>query len=193
MVGAIRSTTVTRRRLTADEYQRMIRVGILREGDRIELIDGEMYQMAAMGGPHIACVARINRKFDRRIGNRAIVLVQSAFRLSAYSEPEPDIVLARYRDDFYASALPGPDDILLIVEVSDSTMRHDRTTKLPLYAAAGIPEVWIVDLRRRRILVYRSPSPDGYRQSITYTPGASLASLAFPDIVIGWQEIFGNS
>jgi Uma2 family endonuclease len=192
MVGATRPRTVTRRRLTADEYQRMMRVGILREGDRIELLDGEMYQMAPLGGPHVTCVMRFTHWFAPRLDGRAIVSVQNSFRLSTYSEPEPDIFLLRYRDDFYGGVLPTAEDVLLIIEVSDSTLRHDRDTKLPLYAAAGIPEVWIVDLRRRQVLVYREPTPDGYRLSITYTHGADLSPLAFPDLVIGWEDIFGR-
>jgi Uma2 family endonuclease len=192
MVRAFRSETVTRRRLTADEYQRMIRVGILREGERIELINGELIQMAALGAPHVTCVMRLNYWFTPRLINRAIPSVQSSFRLSAYSEPEPDLALFRYRDDFYGGALPTAEDVLLIIEVADSTLRHDRDRKLPLYAAGGVPEVWIVDLRRRQVLVYRDPSPDGYRQSITYTEGASISPLAFPDLVIEWDEIFGT-
>jgi Uma2 family endonuclease len=192
MVRAMRSDTVTRRRLTADEYQRMIRAGILREGERVELLDGELYQMAAQGSPHFACVMRLNQWFIVSLGDRATVGTQGAMRLSAYSEPEPDIALFRYRDDFYEDALPRPDDVLLIIEVANTSLRHDRDRKLPLYAAGGVPEVWIVDLRRRRVLVYRDPSPDGYRQSITYTEGASLSPLAFPDLVIEWEEIFGR-
>jgi Uma2 family endonuclease len=192
MVRAMRTDTVTRRRLSADEYQRMIKVGILREGERVELIDGALYQMAAFGSPHMACVMRLNRRFSRAVEDRAIVSVQSAIRLSDYSEPEPDIALLRFRDDFYDTAHPRPYDVLLVIEVSDTALRHDRNTKLPLYAAAGIPEVWIVDLRRRQVLVYRDPSPDGYRQSITYTHGASIAALAFPDLVISWDDIFGS-
>jgi Uma2 family endonuclease len=192
MVRALRSETVTRRRLTADEYQRMIRVGILREGERIELLDGEMYQMSARSASHLSCVMRLNYWINPRLGDRAIVSPHGPFRLSAYSEPEPDLALFRYRDDFYGGALPTAEDVLLIIEVADSTLRHDRDRKLSLYAAGGVAEVWIVDLRRRQVFVYRDPTPDGYRQSITYTEGASISPLAFPDLVIGWEDIFGT-
>ena len=193
MVRATQSEAVTRRRLTADEFERMAEIGILHEDDHVELLDGELIQMAAMGGPHVACVARLNRRFDRAVGERAIVFVQSSIRLSNYSEPEPDIVLARYHDDFFASGLPRAEDILLIVEVADTTLRHDRTVKLPLYAAAGVPETWIVDLKRRRVTVYRDPAPGGYRQVIPQTRGAVLSPLAFPDLELRWEDIFGRT
>jgi Uma2 family endonuclease len=192
MVRAMRSESVTRRRLTADEYQRMIRVGILRDGERVELLDGEMYQMAAQASPHVACVMRLNRRFVVALGDRALVSAQGAMRLSAYSEPEPDIAVLRYRDDFYEGALPQPGDVFLVIEVANSSLRHDRDRKLPLYAAGGVSEVWIVDLRGRRVLAYREPTPDGYRQNIAYTEGASISPLAFPDLVIGWEDIFGR-
>ena len=192
MVRALRSETVTRRRLTADEYQRMIRVGILRDGERVELLDGEMYQMAAQASTHIACVMRLNRHFIVGLGDRALVSAQGAMRLSAYSEPEPDIAVLRYREDFYEAALPQPGDVFLVIEVANSSLRHDRDRKLPLYAAGGVAEVWIVDLRRRHVLVYHDPTPDGYRQNITYTEGANISPLAFPDLVIGWEDIFGR-
>lgn len=193
MVRATQSEVVTRRRLTADEFERMAEIGILHEDDHVELLDGELIQMAAMGGPHVACDARLNHRFVRAVGERAIVFVQSSIRLSDFSEPEPDIVVARYREDFFSAGLPRPEDILLIVEVADTTLRHDRTVKLPLYAAAGIPEVWLVDLNRRRVTVYRNPSPEGYRQASPYTRGAIISPLAFPDLMVRWQEIFGRT
>jgi Uma2 family endonuclease len=186
------ATAGERRRLTVDEVQRMEEVGILHEDDHVELLDGELYQMAAMNGPHVSCVMRLTRTFDRRIGDEAILSPQSAIRLSEFSAPEPDIALVRYREDFYASAIPTAADILLIVEVADTTLGHDRTVKLPLYAAAGIPEVWIVDVRRRRVTVYRDPSPDGYRQMTPHTRRAPLSPLALPDLTLRWEDIFGR-
>lgn len=193
MVRAISRTESDRRRLSADEFERMAEAGILHEDDHVELLDGELYQMAAMNGPHIACVMRLNRAFVRGVGDEALVSPQSSIRLSGYSEPEPDLVLARYRDDFYESGLPEPEDILLIVEVADTSLHYDRRVKLPLYAAAGIPEVWIVDLRRRRVTAYRDPSPEGYRQVIPHTRRATLSPLALPDLVLRWQDIFGRA
>jgi Uma2 family endonuclease len=171
----------------------MARAGILDEDDHVELLDGELYQMAAMNEPHISCVVRLNYWFVPRLIGRALVFVQSSIRLSDFSEPEPDIVLARFRDDFYLSGRPQPQDILLIIEVADSSLRHDRRVKLPLYAAAGIPETWIADLRGRRVTTYREPSPDGYRQTTHHTRRAVLTPLAFPDLQLRWEDMFGGA
>jgi len=190
---ATRAQFPSRRRLTADEFQQMARAGILHEDDHVELLDGELYQMAAMNEPHISCVMRLTRWFVRSVDDRALVSVQSAIRLSDFSEPEPDIVLARFRDDFYLSGRPRPEDILLIIEVADSSLRHDREVKLPLYAAAGIPDTWIADLRGRRVTTYREPSPEGYQQIIPHTRRAVLSPLAFPDLQLRWEDIFGRA
>lgn len=192
MVAIRRIPKVTRRRLTADEVERMVDAGILDEDDHVELLDGELVQMAAMGGPHVMCVARLNVWFVPRVVERAIVLVQSAFRLTTFSAPEPDLVLVKYRADYYNGSLPEANDVLLIIEVSHSTLLHDRNRKVPLYAAAGIPEVWIIDLNRAQILVYRNPTPAGYAETTTCTYGASLSPLAFPDLELRWEDVFGQ-
>jgi Uma2 family endonuclease len=192
MVRAVWTPDPTRRRLTVEEFRRMTEAGILHEDDRVELLDGELYQMAAMNEPHVSCIIRLNRVFVREVDDKALVSPQNAIRLSNYSEPQPDIVLVRYRDDFYLSALPGPDDILLIVEVADTSLAYDRDRKIPRYAAAGIPEAWLVDLRRKRVTVYRDPAPGGYRQVIPHTRRAVLTPLAFPDMALRHEDIFGR-
>ena len=131
------ASIVTRKRFTADEYQRMGQVGILLEGDRVELIDGEIVTMTPIGTRHNACVAKGNRALVRAAGDDAIVLPQGSIRLDLYSEPQPDLVLLRPRSDFYASTHAGPDDILLTIEIADSSLRYDRDVKSPLYAAAN--------------------------------------------------------
>jgi Uma2 family endonuclease len=188
-----RTPTVTRRRLTADEFGRMVEAGILHEDDHVELLDGELMQMAAQGGAHVACVTRLNNRITPKVAGRALVSVQSSIRLSPYSEPEPDVALLRYHEDEYGTSLPGPDNVLLIIEVADSSLYYDRNLKLPLYAAAGIPEVWIVDLQRHRVTVYRGPTPNGYEQAIPHTRGATLSPLAFPDLQLAWEDIFGRA
>ena len=189
----MRAPTVSRRRFTVDEFRRMAEAGILHEDDHVELLDGELIQMAAMNEPHVSCVMRLNYWFTPRLVGRAIVSVQSSVRLSDHSEPEADIVLARYRDDFYAAALPDPDGILLVIEIADISLRYDRDVKVPLYAAAGIPEAWLVDLRRRRVTVYREPATDGYRQVIPHTRRAVLSPLGLPDLQLRWEDIFGRA
>jgi Uma2 family endonuclease len=143
----------------------MARAGILRPGDRVELIEGEIIDMAPIGSRHAAAVKRIARALDRSIGEGAIVSVQNPVRLDQFSEPQPDIALLRPRADFYAGAHPGAADVLLIVEVADSSLGYDRDNKLPLYAHHGIPEVWLVDVENRNFTVYREPQPDGYAHS----------------------------
>jgi Uma2 family endonuclease len=168
----------------------MAEAGILHEDDRVELIEGEILEMAPIGGRHAACVNRSARLFILRLDDRAVVSIQNPVRLSSGSEPEPDLMLLRPPADRYDEHLPGPEDVLLIIEVSDTTLPYDRGTKLPLYAATGIPEVWIFDLERRRILVHRLPDGDLYREALVIDTG-TIAPLAFPDLTIAMDEIFG--
>ncbi len=182
--------TVVRRLITADEFERMGQAGILHEDDRVELIDGEMYQMAALGSQHMGCVIRVTNWLGSRVAGRALVSVQNAVRLSEHSQPQPDVVLLRLREDSYFTKVPGPEDVLLLIEVADSSLGFDRDTKLPRYARAGIAEVWIVDLQRRRITVYREPGPNGYQVVTRHTRGGVLTLAAFPDLQMRWEDIF---
>lgn len=191
MVRALRAAEAARRRLTAAEYERMAEAGILHEDERIELIDGELVQMAAIGSRHMGCVIRFTDWFGPRVAGRAHVSVQNPLRLSDSSEPQPDIVLLRRRDDAYSTGIPTPEDVLLLIEVADSSVKHDRDVKLPRYAAAGIVEVWLASLQGRRITAYREPSPEGYRRMLRATRGGVLSPLAFPDLALRWEEIFG--
>jgi Uma2 family endonuclease len=192
VVRATLAERETRRRLTVDEYEAMFRAGILREDERVELLDGEIYRMAAVNEPHISCVIRLTTWFVPRTLGRALLSPQNPFRLSTFSEPEPDFALLRHRDDFYATTKPAAEHVLLIIEVADTSLRHDRDVKVPLYAAEGIPEVWIADVKRKRLTVYREPTPEGYRQVIALTRRATIAPLAFPDLELRWEDIFGR-
>jgi Uma2 family endonuclease len=179
-----------RRAFTVDEYYRMSEAGILHADERVELLDGLIVKMAAIGSRHAACVRRLDRWFERRLGDRAVVSVQSPVRLSAASEPEPDVALLRPRDDLYESAHPTPSDVLLIIELSDTTRALDRGLKLRLYAAAGIVEAWIVDLNRRRAEMNRAPGPRGYAKTVTLDRGATLTPLASSELSLSVREIF---
>jgi len=181
---------VSRRRFTVDEYHRMAEAGILHEDDRVELIEGEILEMAPIGGRHAACVNDSAKLFILRVGDRAVVSIQNPVRLTSGSEPEPDLMLLRPPSDRYRERLPDAADVLLVIEVSDTTLPYDRGTKLPLYAAAGIPEVWIFDLERRRVLVHRHPDGDLYREALVIDTG-TITPLAFPDLTITMDEIFG--
>jgi Uma2 family endonuclease len=180
---------VKRRRFTVDEYYRMAEAGILKVGEHVELIEGDVVTMCPIGSWHASGVDRLNYGFSTRLAGRALVRVQSPIRLSDNSEPEPDIALLRLRDDFYATAHPFPADVLLVVQVADTSLRFDRDTKISLYAASGIPEVWLVDLEASQVTVYRDPHAGGYRSVRVHEREASIAPTAFPDIVVPCAEI----
>ena len=180
-----------RRRFTASEYQRMGQAGILGEDDRLELLEGEIVEMAPIGSRHQATVDRLNRLFSRRAADEAMVRVQGPVRLGGDSEPQPDLILLRRRSDFYASAHPGPDDVLLLVEVSDTSTEYDREVKLPLYARHGIVEVWLVGLEAGVVEVYRGPTAQGYQEVSQSQRGQGLSSEAFPHLELAVDEVLG--
>ncbi len=148
---------LSKRLFTLDEFERMVEAGILTENDRVELVEGDIVEMAAKGSHHAACVTRINVLLIRHPGQSAVVRIQDPVRVSGSSELEPDVALVRSRNDLYADSHPGPNDVLLLVEVSDTTLVYDRGVKLALYAKAGIKEVWIVSLPDEVIEVYARP------------------------------------
>jgi len=180
---------VLRRRFTVDEYYRMAEAGILHEDDRVELIEGEIVEMAPIGSRHAACVKRLNSLLSQRVGARALVGVQDPIRLDEHSEPQPDVTILLPRPDFYASVHPGPGDILLAVEVADTSAEYDREVKVPLYARSGIRESWLVDLPAGVVEVYRDPSPQGYRQTQHLKRGDRIALAAFPDFELTIDEL----
>jgi Uma2 family endonuclease len=182
-----------RYRFTRVDYHEMARAGILKPDTRVELIDGDIIEMNPIGRPHWTCVDRLTDIFSAPIVRAtAIVRVQNPVPLGDYGEPEPDLTLLRRRADFYASGdEETPDDILLVVEVADSSERYDRGTKAPMYARFGIRELWIVDLNRNRITRYLDPAPDGYKTTRICRRGESLSPLAFPDLAIAVDDILG--
>ena len=180
-----------RRRFTADEYYRMAEAGVLRADDRVELVDGEIIEMTPIGSRHAACVDRLTVLVQRCAEGRGTLRVQGPIRLDAHSEPEPDLAVLRPRADFYASAHPGPGDVLLVVEVADASLRYDREIKVGLYARAGILETWLVDLQNERVEVFTDPTPQGYRASRQFRRGEPLASQALPAASLLVDEIVG--
>ena len=176
-------TTQTRRWLfTVDDYYAMAEAGILSPDERVELLDGEIIAMAPIGSRHASCVNRLNRLLTAQVGLRAVVGVQNPVRLSSGSEPQPDVTLLKPRDDFYSSAHPGPGDVLLLIEVSDTTADVDRGCKLPLYARSGVQEVWIVNLSEGCVEVYAEPAGAGYAASRTVGLDGEVSPAAFADI-----------
>ncbi|MGH9201774.1 MAG: Uma2 family endonuclease [Vicinamibacterales bacterium] len=185
------SVAISRRRFTADDYQRIGQAGILSEDDRVELIDGEILSMSPIGTRHCASVDRATRAMVTRAGDKAIVRVQGAVRLDFYNEPEPDLVLLRPRADFYASFHPGPADILLIVEVADSSIDYDRKVKGQIYARMGVAEYWLADLNEHVLSCYSVPGRDAYADLRQYQRGQSVAPLLLPECVIAVDDLIG--
>lgn len=160
----------------------MADAGVFGADERVELLEGEIIEMAPIGSRHAACVARLTRLFQGRLGDRALVWAQNPIRLGEHSEPQPDVALLRPRDDDYATAHPSADDVFLLVEVGDATAAWDREHKLPVYAGAGVVEVWLVDLPAGCIEVCRRPEGGDYQGRLTYAPGDHVAPDAFPDV-----------
>lgn len=182
---------VSRRPFTVEEYHRMAAAGILGEDDRVELLEGEIVQMEPIGSRHAGCVNRLTRIFVDRARGRAVVTVQNPITLGSRSEPQPDVVLARPRPDEYADAHPGPGDILLVVEVADTSAGYDRQRKLPVYARYGVPEAWLVNLNDDHIEVYRGPGPDGYGSVRQVGRGGELEVQALTGLTLRVDEILG--
>lgn len=178
-----------RRLFTVEEYHWMARVGILCEDDRVELIDGEVIEMTPIGRRHASCVAGLVRHFTRALGDDALVWPQNPIRLGERSEPQPDTVLLRPRLDLYSAVEPVATDVLLLIEVSDTTLEYDREIKVPLYAQSAIPEVWLVNLQQNTVTIYLDPTPDGYRAARVVRRGDQLAPSAFPDRLLAVSDI----
>lgn len=177
--------------LTVDDYYRMAEVGILDVEARVELIDGEIFDMAPPGSPHAATVHWLTEVFVNAVGGTANVLVQNPVRLSRYSEPQPDVALLRRRDDFYRERHPQADDVLLIVEIAASSLRFDRNKKLPLYARHGIPEMWLADLDGRRLSRYRAPQNGAYTLTDEPDLRTPVEVSALPGVVVDLGRLFG--
>jgi Uma2 family endonuclease len=175
------------RLFTVDEYYRMAEAGILGEDDRVELIDGEIIQMAPIGPRHANRVNRLMLRFAERFRGMAHISSQNPVRLSNRSEPEPDLALVRaYPEgqDPYESAHPTPLDVFLIVEIADSSLEYDLGRKARLYARHGIPELWVLDQRGDRLVVHRDPTPRGYATVRELGRDDSIAPLAFPEVTL---------
>lgn len=183
---------VAEHRFTIREYHQMGETGIFTKDDRVELLAGKIYAMSPIGSRHAACVKRLNKLFVSRLGDRALVSVQDPIELSDFSEPEPDLALLLPRDDFYEDQLPRPADVLLLIEVSEAMLRFDREVKLPLYAQNGVAEVWIVDLKKAAIEVYREAQDGLYAQKQTLKRGQKLTPEQLPFLEVTVQELLGK-
>lgn len=183
---------LTRRRFTADEYLAMVEAGILREDDRVELIDGDIVAMTPIGWRHGVVVSRLNYHLVTRFDRRAVVQSQSSHRLDFMSEPQPDFVVLAWRDDFYAAGpRPGADAVLFVVEVADSSLRYDLTVKAGLYARHGIREYWVVDVTEDTVIRHTEPVGGEYRRVEHIPPESPFAPIALPDVTLTLADVFG--
>ena len=176
--------------ISAEEFLRMDEAGVFAPEARLELIDGEIIEMAPIKPPHAGGVAQLGELFIQRAAGRATVWVQGPLRVSGTSLPLPDLALLRRRADFYKGTLPTVADVLLVVEVSDTSLAFDVKTKAPLYARCGVPEVWVVDINERVVRVYRDPAEGGYQSTLVAQVGERVACSALPEVAVEVAELF---
>jgi Uma2 family endonuclease len=181
--------TATHHRFTVEEYYRMAETGILQPDVRVELLDGEIHDMSPIGPLHGGVLNRLIRLFASLARGRWLVSAQNPARLDNYSEPQPDLMLLKPAPDDYTSHHPFPDDVLLLIEIADSSLLHDRKRKVPAYARASIPEVWIVNLTNRSIEVYTDPQFTNYGSIAILGSGDKAVPQAFSDVSVDVSEL----
>lgn len=181
---AITDSPATRHRISVDDYYRMGEVGILRKDNRLELIKGDIIDMAPIGSAHAGTVKRLAKLLMDAVGNSSIVSVQDPVRLDAYSEPQPDIALLRLREDYYREAHPRSGDLLLIVEVTETSLSYDQGIKVPLYAQHGIPEVWVFDVGSNHLHICRQPEQDSYQVVETLSQAKIICPMQLPKVAV---------
>lgn len=177
-------------RFTVDDYYRMAEVGVLKRDDRVELLDGQVVEMSPIGNRHSVCVALLTKFFSAQVADHAEVWIQNPVQLDEFNEPEPDVALVRAPLDRYLRAKPGPEDVFLLIEVSQTSVGADRSIKIPLYAKAGYREVWLVDLQLHQMEIHRSPEGGRYTEVAILKRTDAASPGAFPDIRIDLTSLF---
>jgi Uma2 family endonuclease len=170
--------------LTTAHFHQMAATNILAEHEHVELIEGELFAMAPIGSEHSGKTRRLNKMFSQLVGQLALVDVQNPIILGEYSEPQPDVVLLKPREDFYEQTTPQAEDVLLVIEIADSTLKYDQQVKIPLYAHYGIPEVWLINIPQQRLEIYLHPTPTGYQQISYPQLEDKISPLLLPGMVI---------
>ncbi len=183
------SDTISRRRFTMNEYYCMAEAGILHEDDRVELIDGEIIQLEPISSRHAACTSCLNKSLHQQLNDDIIISVGNPIHFDRYTEPQPDIAVLRFQSNWYASAHPIPSNVLLVIEVADTSLNYDQHVKLPRYAEAGIDEVWIVDLGRAMLTRYTDARRGFYANQQHAQRGDALQCSVFPDLLITVDEV----
>ncbi|MDJ0517312.1 MAG: Uma2 family endonuclease [Trichodesmium sp. MO_231.B1] len=186
------SVELLRRLFTVDQYYKMLKAGILTENERLELIRGEIIKMSPISPPHAARVSCLSELFILRLAKTVTVGIQDPVRLNNTSEPQPDISLLQRRQDFYETQHPQPEDVFLLIEVSDTTVKYDQEVKIPLYAENNIVEVWLVNLTEKCLEVYRQPTANGYEIVQTFQRGENVTIQALPNVTFTVDEILGD-
>jgi Uma2 family endonuclease len=177
-------------RMTADQYEELGRAGVFDRDKRLELLEGEIHEMAPIGSRHITMVNRLAKFLIRSVGESVIVNIQNPVRLSDLSEPVPDLSVVKFREDEYLDSMATASDVLLLIEVADSSLYTDRRIKLPLYAIAGIPEAWIVNLRDQKIEVFTKPVNGTYSSAEAFARGAVIHPTATDGVAIKVDDVF---
>lgn len=185
------SRGLAKRWITADEYERMGEAGIFPPDVRLELIEGEIFEMSPIGNTHAACVKFLNALLGRLFGGTFIVGVQDPIRLSEFSAPQPDLTLLRWREDYYRGLTPTPGDVLLLIEVADATLVVDRLVKFPLYAKAGIREAWLVNIPDGRLEIYSDPLGGTYRRDEVFGRATEARSHTVEGLAVNVAELLG--
>lgn len=185
-------TALPKRKIfTVGEYHKMIDAGVFTGISDYELIEGEIVKKMTQGDLHIACINRLTRIFSRNCGDEVILSIQNAVVISDISEPEPDVALLKFREDYYASGKASAEDVLLLVEVSDSTVKYDREVKIRLYAEAEVAEVWLVNLPRQIVEVYTQPANGKYKITGKYGKTQTISPTSLPEIKLKVADILG--
>jgi Uma2 family endonuclease len=184
------STAIQHHLLSVSDYYRMAEANILTEDDHVELINGELFDMAPIGSFPAGLVTRLSRLLIKNLGELAIVTVQNPLYLAEFSAPEPDIAVLKPRVDDYMQSLPTAQDVLLLIEVADTSLQYDRNVKLPLYAKHQIPEVWLIDVKEKCFDIYQQPENDYYRLHIRPKAKEEIRPLLASSISINWQGLF---
>ena len=179
-----------RTRISADRYQKMVETGVLTQYDRVELIDGDMLNMAPIGLNHSAVTDRLTKLLVLSAGDSAIVSPGRSLELGEYSVPQPDLMLLKLREDFYAAQIPMAPDVLLLVEVSDISLAYDQSTKRALYARYGVEEYWVVDVQGERVFVYSEPAGEGYARVVECRAADIVSPRAVPVVQIQVGTLF---
>ena len=183
------SVTAVLHRFSVDDFHKMGEAGIFCEDDRVELIEGEIVDMSPIGNRHKSAVGRLDRLFQRSLPDNVVIQIQNPVRLGDESEPQPDVALLRWRDDFYAGVDTLPGDVYLLVEVAESSLAFDRGEKARVYAQNAISEYWVVDLEAKAIIVHRESGPQGYASVTTITGQETVSPLAFSEFAISAADI----